>query len=369
MEEVLLPLLKKHTLRIVKDASQPGGSMDKGEFTMAVARRRIEEAMGFEEGELAGLWKQVVKDVVKEAMARLEEESQPEAGSSKSPSSSPSPFPSSPARPSKRSKAKVKPKGTLRQSAPKPWARSTSPTSSAADEDEREPEHWDEALEVDDQNGRDEERPINDDESDMSSVYDVPPSGARSRQKSSKDAKKKISGGSKRRTSKAAFEGSSEDEEPRKSKSVKRQKKDPNEGLSPDEAKVADLKRIVVACGVRKQWGKEFADCPTTSSQISHLKSLLISLGMKGQPTIGKAKSLKMKRELAQELDDVKSFEAARGLSSNGRERRTRGSISKSKIADPDDSDGTQGTPPDEDKEKSALGAVMDFLGGDSDSE
>lgn len=24
--------------------------------------------------------------------------------------------------------------------------------------------------------------------------------------------------------------------------------------LSPDEARVADLKRIVVACGVRKQW-------------------------------------------------------------------------------------------------------------------
>lgn len=64
------------------------------------------------------------------------------------------------------------------------------------------------------------------------------------------------------------------------------------EQLSPDEAKVNDLKRIVVACGVRKQWcvtttyrvistiltnrlsryeicvlipsrSKEFADCPT----------------------------------------------------------------------------------------------------------
>lgn len=36
--------------------------------------------------------------------------------------------------------------------------------------------------------------------------------------------------------------------------------------------------------------------------QIRHLQRLLTELGMKGSPTIGKAKALKEKRELAAEL-------------------------------------------------------------------
>ena len=58
---------------------------------------------------------------------------------------------------------------------------------------------------------------------------------------------------------------------------------------------------------------KEFADCPTVSSvripadqqpkeQTSRLLAMLKDLGMKGTPTLGKAKALKEKRELAQEL-------------------------------------------------------------------
>ena len=35
---------------------------------------------------------------------------------------------------------------------------------------------------------------------------------------------------------------------------------------------------------------------------MRHLENLLISLGMKGKPSIGKAKTLKEQRELAQEL-------------------------------------------------------------------
>ncbi len=38
--------------------------------------------------------------------------------------------------------------------------------------------------------------------------------------------------------------------------------------------------------------------------QIRHLQRLLIELGMKGTPTIGKAKILKEKRELAAELSE-----------------------------------------------------------------
>lgn len=37
-------------------------------------------------------------------------------------------------------------------------------------------------------------------------------------------------------------------------------------------------------------------------AQIRQLQSLLVSLGMKGQPTVGKAKKIKESRELAAEL-------------------------------------------------------------------
>ncbi|WVF69514.1 hypothetical protein IAT40_004291 [Kwoniella sp. CBS 6097] len=381
MDQALIPLLKKHALRAVRDASKPGGSMDNGDFTMAVARKLIEQKLGFEEGELGGLWKQVVKDIVNEAIEKLdgEDQSEPEAGPSRS--SSPS------AKPVKSDKSDTKlSKSNKKRS--KQHSPSALVEEGEAEEEVLEVELRDEQSEAssqsrgsskpkksesvssddegDEQQGTAKVQAL-EDESDMSSVYDEPPSRSRSK-KDSKDQKGSKKGTSKR-SLKVASDESSEDERPKKAKGAKRQKKDPNEGLSPDEAKVADLKRIVVACGVRKQWGKEFADCPTTSSQTSHLQRLLSSLGMKGAPTMGKAKSLKMKRELAQELDDVKTFEAARGLSSNGRERRTRGSISKSKTADPDESEEFEGTPPEEDKEKSALGAVMDFLGGDSDSD
>ncbi|WVR04849.1 hypothetical protein IAU60_001861 [Kwoniella sp. DSM 27419] len=215
-------------------------------------------------------------------------------------------------------------------------------------------------------------------ESDMSSVYDVFPSRPKSGPR--KPAEKRKNAKGKKRAESVA----SSDQEVR-SKGSKRKKKDPNEGvsdsiamifalayrgnalqLSPDEAKVADLKRIVVACGVRKQWGKEFADCPTVSSQLSHLRALLTSLSMKGTPTMGKARALREKRELAQELDDVKTFEATRGLSSDRRKRTIRSEISskRSRTTTVDSDEGSE-----EPKEQSALGAVLDFLGADSGSE
>ncbi|KAK4683666.1 hypothetical protein P7C73_g6568, partial [Tremellales sp. Uapishka_1] len=163
-------------------------------------------------------------------------------------------------------------------------------------------------------------------DSELSSVYDVPPSR-------------------KGRKSDAVGMG--------KMSKKKSGKKDPNEGLSSDEAKVADLKRIVTACGVRKQWTKEFSDCPSARSQISHLQRILANLGMKGQPTMGKARSLKEKRELAAELNDVQEFEASRGLSK----------MKRRSVVDMDDEGKEEG----EGIEKSALDTVLDFLGDESD--
>lgn len=98
---------------------------------------------------------------------------------------------------------------------------------------------------------------------------------------------------------------------------------------------------------------------PEPRRQIRHLQSLLAELGMKGNPTLGKAKAIKERRELATELDDVKDFEAVRGLRADESRRSSRAGKSKS-FAESDENAG-------DDPTQSALGAVLDFLGSDSD--
>jgi hypothetical protein len=59
---------------------------------------------------------------------------------------------------------------------------------------------------------------------------------------------------------------------------------------------------MVLACGVRKVWAKEFQDHPKPSQQIKRLKEILTDLGMTGRFTLQQAKMIKEKREMAQEL-------------------------------------------------------------------
>jgi hypothetical protein len=69
MEDSRLPDLKRYTKQIVREAHQPGGLIDQGEFTIAVARRQITKSLGLEEGSLDGKpWKQVVKEEVTRVM-------------------------------------------------------------------------------------------------------------------------------------------------------------------------------------------------------------------------------------------------------------------------------------------------------------
>ena len=83
----------------------------------------------------------------------------------------------------------------------------------------------------------------------------------------------------------------------------------------------------MVACGVRKVWSKVFEGMDKPSQQIGKLKEILSDLGMKGRFSLEQAKSIREKRELAQELgkldscvytinfqlfaEDVQSFEKA----------------------------------------------------------
>jgi hypothetical protein len=62
------------------------------------------------------------------------------------------------------------------------------------------------------------------------------------------------------------------------------------------------IKGLVLACGVRKVWSKVFAGAPKPSEQIRILQNMLKELGMTGRMSLEQAKSIKAKREFAQEL-------------------------------------------------------------------
>ena len=49
-------------------------------------------------------------------------------------------------------------------------------------------------------------------------------------------------------------------------------------------------------------WSKEFSGLDTPGQQISHLRGILTGLGMTGRFSLEKAREIKAKRELAQEL-------------------------------------------------------------------
>lgn len=52
-----------------------------------------------------------------------------------------------------------------------------------------------------------------------------------------------------------------------------------------------------------KHWNIRLT-CWKTKAQIQHLQRILSELGMRGNPTMGKARSLKEARELAAELSE-----------------------------------------------------------------
>lgn len=125
------------------------------------------------------------------------------------------------------------------------------------------------------------------------------------------------------------------DDSPKKAKTVKKEKKkaepkpskgaqkgkeskEKSKGNTPgdaDEEQIKRLKSFVVACGVRKKWAKEFEgmeDKP--KKQITRLKEILADLGMSGRLSMEKAKAIRARRELAEELEEVVQFEKHRGM-------------------------------------------------------
>ncbi|KAI6097661.1 hypothetical protein EDD16DRAFT_1667474 [Pisolithus croceorrhizus] len=144
--------------------------------------------------------------------------------------------------------------------------------------------------------------------------------------------------------------------DPRASKRGKKSK----EPLPKDEATISKLKAIIVACGMRKAWKKEFQGLDRPKQQIKRLHEILAELGMTPRYTMEKAREIKKKREFEQELQDVKEFEEAL----RERDRKKQASASESDSDEPSNSDGVPVK-----KKKTARASIMAFLEDQSDEE
>lgn len=141
-------------------------------------------------------------------------------------------------------------------------------------------------------------------DSDVSSVIDQSPVKKKGRKRKSKsDSDTKESKKTK------PVDSDEQDSKPAKAKRGKK----PAVELDKNEEEIKRLKSFVVACGVRKQWAREFKGMDKPSQQIAHLRKMLAELGMTGRLSLDKAKSIRAQRELQQEIQDVVEFDRKRG--------------------------------------------------------
>ncbi|KZT07336.1 uncharacterized protein LAESUDRAFT_749614 [Laetiporus sulphureus 93-53] len=177
-------------------------------------------------------------------------------------------------------------------------------------------------------------------ESEMSVLIDEPPKQSRKKKGEDLEAKSKA-----------------------KKQTKEKKGKQPAKELSKDEETIKRMKSFVVACGVRKAWSKEFKDLDTPSAQIKRLKAILSDLGMTGRFSMEQAKTIRAKRELAKELEDVQNFQKA-VVSSSSERARKRG---RAQQEDADDSD-EEGDVPRRPR-TTARQSIMAFLGDQSEED
>ncbi|XP_072422711.1 HIRA-interacting protein 3 [Chiloscyllium punctatum] len=101
-----------------------------------------------------------------------------------------------------------------------------------------------------------------------------------------------------------------------------KRKAQPKERRQDEHPTLKRLKRYIVACGVRRNYKKLFADCRTDKSRIRVLRRELEELGIKGNPSLEKCKALRFKRD---EEAELASLDVANIIHSEGRPRRRRG--------------------------------------------
>ncbi|KAI6164547.1 hypothetical protein EDD17DRAFT_1561102 [Pisolithus thermaeus] len=148
-------------------------------------------------------------------------------------------------------------------------------------------------------------------------------------------------------------------DEPPKKQRKKQGESDPRASKRGKKSKEPKLKVIIVACGMRKAWKKEFQGLDRPKQQIKRLHEILAELGMTPRYTMEKAREIKKKREFEQELQDVKEFEEAL----RERDRKKQASASESDSDEPSNSDGASLS------KKTARASIMAFLEDQSDEE
>ncbi|KAI5287465.1 hypothetical protein KEM54_005980, partial [Ascosphaera aggregata] len=92
----------------------------------------------------------------------------------------------------------------------------------------------------------------------------------------------------------------------RNSKSKGKGRAKPAADQDPDTAMIKRLQSQLVQCGVRKMWYRELQPYDTPKQKIAHLKEMLKDVGMTGRFSQDKAKVIKERRELQEDLREIR---------------------------------------------------------------
>uniref|UniRef100_A0A8D3AF97 Histone chaperone domain-containing protein n=1 Tax=Scophthalmus maximus TaxID=52904 RepID=A0A8D3AF97_SCOMX len=98
-----------------------------------------------------------------------------------------------------------------------------------------------------------------------------------------------------------------------------------------DNKAVVRLKRYIALCGVKRNYKKLLDGCRSVRSMVAVLKKELEDLGVHGNPSIKKCKSVKVKREEDQELAEL---DVSNIIATQGRPKR-RGALARQEHDDP----------------------------------
>jgi hypothetical protein len=122
-------------------------------------------------------------------------------------------------------------------------------------------------------------------------------------------------------------------------KSVKAAKPKVVADLTPEEVELKTLQSQLKKCGVNKIWGfelKQFED--DAKAKIKHLRKMLKDIGMEGRFSEARAKEIKERRELMQ---DVEAIQEEAGRVGKERSSRAKAKAGKS-MKEPEDSGGDE---------------------------
>ncbi|THV02542.1 hypothetical protein K435DRAFT_963051 [Dendrothele bispora CBS 962.96] len=147
----------------------------------------------------------------------------------------------------------------------------------------------------------------------------------------------------------------------------KKREKAPKKEISKDEETIKRLKSFVTACGVRKVWSHLFEGIENQpSKQIKMLRQILEDLGMGSRPSMEKARAIRARRELEDELAEVQAFE--KSLLARGPGTKDKETEQSDKESEDEEEEEEEDVRPAK-KKGNARQSIMAFLADQSDSE